>query len=79
MLRRPTEIQYKQMVLDKTGGLFRLAIGLMKCFNPQVLQPGGAVVYFQICVLLYIYILLLRCIIDIYIHVCGSCVMSTYV
>lgn len=29
----PTEEQYKGMVLDKTGGLFRLAVGLMQCFS----------------------------------------------
>ena len=28
--RCPSEAQYKQMVLDKTGGLFRLAVGLMQ-------------------------------------------------
>ena len=28
--RCPTEEQYRQMVLDKTGGLFRLAVGLMQ-------------------------------------------------
>ena len=28
--RCPPEAQYKQMVLDKTGGLFRLAVGLMQ-------------------------------------------------
>ena len=28
----PEEDQYKQMILDKTGGLFRMAIGLMKPF-----------------------------------------------
>ena len=27
-----TEEQYRQMVLDKTGGLFRLAVGLMLYF-----------------------------------------------
>lgn len=32
----PTEEQYKQMVLDKTGGLFRLAVGLMQCFHTPV-------------------------------------------
>lgn len=30
--RCPSEEQYKQMVLDKTGGLFRLAVGLMQGF-----------------------------------------------
>ena len=29
----PTEEQYKGMVLDKTGGLFRLAVALMQCFS----------------------------------------------
>lgn len=29
----PTEEQYKQMVLDKTGGLFRLSVGLMQAFS----------------------------------------------
>lgn len=28
----PTEIQYLEMVKDKTGGLFRLAVGLMQAF-----------------------------------------------
>jgi geranylgeranyl diphosphate synthase type 3 len=28
----PTEEQYRRMILDKTGGLFRMAIGLMKPF-----------------------------------------------
>ena len=28
----PTEEQYEQMVIDKTGGLFRLAVGLMRVF-----------------------------------------------
>lgn len=31
----PTEEQYKQMVLDKTGGLFRLAVGMMQCFSTE--------------------------------------------
>jgi len=31
----PTEEQYKQMVLDKTGGLFRLAVGLMQSFHDE--------------------------------------------
>lgn len=34
----PDEEQYKQMILDKTGGLFRMAVGLMKPFattNPD--------------------------------------------
>ena len=29
----PTESEYKSMVLDKTGGLFRLAAGLMRAFS----------------------------------------------
>jgi geranylgeranyl diphosphate synthase type 3 len=29
----PTEEQYKGMVIDKTGGLFRLAVGLMQAFS----------------------------------------------
>ena len=29
----PTEAQYNSMVLDKTGGLFRLAVGLMAAFE----------------------------------------------
>ena len=29
----PTEEAYKSMVLDKTGGLFRLAVGLMQSFS----------------------------------------------
>jgi geranylgeranyl diphosphate synthase type 3 len=29
----PTEAQYTAMVLDKTGGLFRLAVGLMQAFE----------------------------------------------
>lgn len=31
----PTEEQYRQMVLDKTGGLFRLAVGLMQSFQEE--------------------------------------------
>mmetsp|Transcript_20274 Transcript_20274/g.58201 ORF Transcript_20274/g.58201 Transcript_20274/m.58201 type:complete len:371 (-) Transcript_20274:45-1157(-) len=31
----PTEEQYCGMVMDKTGGLFRLAVGLMKAFATQ--------------------------------------------
>ena len=31
----PTEDEYKRMVLDKTGGLFRLAVGLMQCFSGE--------------------------------------------
>lgn len=29
----PSEDEYKQMVIDKTGGLFRLAVGLMQAFS----------------------------------------------
>lgn len=29
----PSEEEYKQMVIDKTGGLFRLAVGLMQAFS----------------------------------------------
>ena len=29
----PTEEQYRAMVLDKTGGLFRLAVGMMQAFS----------------------------------------------
>ena len=29
----PTEEQYRSMVVDKTGGLFRLAVGLMQAFS----------------------------------------------
>mmetsp|Transcript_25871 Transcript_25871/g.30614 ORF Transcript_25871/g.30614 Transcript_25871/m.30614 type:complete len:329 (+) Transcript_25871:72-1058(+) len=31
----PSETQYEQMVLDKTGGLFRLAVGLMQAFSEK--------------------------------------------
>ncbi|CAN0155022.1 unnamed protein product, partial [Ascophyllum nodosum] len=31
--RCPTEREYEAMVLDKTGGLFRLAVGLMQAFS----------------------------------------------
>lgn len=48
----PTEEQYKQMVLDKTGGLFKLAVRLMQLFsesksdfNPLLDYLG---LYFQI-------------------------------
>ena len=34
----PTEAQYRQMVLDKTGGLFRLAVGLMQAFRSAPLD-----------------------------------------
>ncbi len=29
----PTEDEYNAMVIDKTGGLFRLAVGLMQAFS----------------------------------------------
>lgn len=29
----PTETQYKEMVMNKTGGLFRLSVGLMQAFS----------------------------------------------
>jgi len=48
----PTEDQYKQMVIEKTGGLFRLAVRMMQAFsknkmdfNPLVNYLG---LYFQI-------------------------------
>jgi geranylgeranyl diphosphate synthase, type III len=52
----PTEEQYIQMVLDKTGGLFRLAVRLMQCFatSPQMTQTdfvplvNNLAIYFQI-------------------------------
>ena len=31
-VRCPSESEYEQMVVDKTGGLFRLAVGLMRVF-----------------------------------------------
>jgi geranylgeranyl diphosphate synthase, type III len=34
-VRCPTEDEYLQMVRDKTGGLFRLAVGLLQCFATQ--------------------------------------------
>jgi len=33
--RCPTEEEYVHMVQDKTGGLFRLGVGLMKCFATE--------------------------------------------
>jgi geranylgeranyl diphosphate synthase type 3 len=48
----PTEEMYKQMVLDKTGGLFRLSVGLMQAFSSieldftELLNQLG--LYFQI-------------------------------
>ena len=48
----PTEDQYKAMVLDKTGGLFRLAVGLMQAFSDNRTDFGPLVnkmaLYFQI-------------------------------
>eukprot|EP00904_Undaria_pinnatifida_P004111 jgi/Undpi1/13700/HiC_scaffold_9.g03354.m1 len=50
--RCPTEEEYESMVLDKTGGLFRLAVGLMQafsdnrtCYTPLLDQLA---LYFQI-------------------------------
>jgi geranylgeranyl diphosphate synthase type 3 len=41
--RCPTEEQYRQMVLDKTGGLFRLAVGLMQAIatSPSSSSSSG--------------------------------------
>jgi len=36
--RCPTEVEYKGMVIDKTGGLFRLAVGLMQAFSTNEQQ-----------------------------------------
>jgi len=48
----PTEEQYRQMVLDKTGGLFRLAVGLMQAFsdNKTDFTPfvNNLALYFQV-------------------------------
>ena len=48
----PTEEQYTQMVLDKTGGLFRLAVGLMQAFseNDTNFTPfvNNLALYFQV-------------------------------
>lgn len=48
----PTEEQYKQMVLDKTGGLFRLCLRLMQVFSKDKRDYTGLVnllsLYFQI-------------------------------
>ena len=48
----PTEAQYLQMVQDKTGGLFRLAIGLMKSFSECTIDflplVNKLAVYFQV-------------------------------
>eukprot|EP01088_Endostelium_zonatum_P014997 TRINITY_DN3498_c0_g1_i2.p2 TRINITY_DN3498_c0_g1~~TRINITY_DN3498_c0_g1_i2.p2 ORF type:complete len:203 (+),score=53.66 TRINITY_DN3498_c0_g1_i2:1545-2153(+) len=40
-MKCPTEQEYKQMVLDKTGGLFRLAIKLMQCFAEEEKEKNG--------------------------------------
>ena len=38
----PTMEAYKQMVKDKTGGLFRLAVSLMRCFSSvEAFHRGG--------------------------------------
>jgi len=48
----PSEDDYNQMVLDKTGGLFRLAVRLMQCFSDntddftEIVNTLG--IYFQI-------------------------------
>jgi len=34
----PTEAEYMQMVMDKTGGLFRLAVKLMSCFSDKDME-----------------------------------------
>jgi geranylgeranyl diphosphate synthase type 3 len=53
-IKCPTEEQYCDMVVDKTGGLFRLAVGLMQAFateNKEVdLAPlvNNLAMYFQI-------------------------------
>jgi geranylgeranyl diphosphate synthase type 3 len=51
-VRVPTEEQYKRMVLDKTGGLFRLAVGLMQAFskNRTDFRPfvDNLALYFQV-------------------------------
>ena len=50
----PTEVEYKQMVSDKTGGLFRLAVSLMAVFAKDSSQPDFSTLiylfglYFQI-------------------------------
>jgi len=36
----PTEAEYTRMVLDKTGGLFRLAVGMMAAFSTASEAPG---------------------------------------
>ena len=50
----PTETQYMNMVKDKTGGLFRLAVGLMQSFATQNVRTNftslvnNLALYFQI-------------------------------
>lgn len=48
----PTEKEYEEMVLDKTGGLFRLIVRLMQCFSDSDLDLIPLVddlsLYFQI-------------------------------
>eukprot|EP00743_Colponemidia_sp_Colp-15_P007596 GILK01008213.1.p1 GENE.GILK01008213.1~~GILK01008213.1.p1 ORF type:complete len:314 (+),score=45.68 GILK01008213.1:34-975(+) len=48
----PTEEQYKEMVIDKTGGMFRLSISLMQAFsdNKTDFSPlaNAMALYFQI-------------------------------
>jgi geranylgeranyl diphosphate synthase type 3 len=36
----PTEDEYKSMVIDKTGGLFRLAIRLMQAYSNDKRYAG---------------------------------------
>ena len=48
----PTMEAYKQMVKDKTGGLFRLAVSLMRCFSSvEAFHRGGT--YITILFFLY--------------------------
>ncbi|KAL6064396.1 Geranylgeranyl pyrophosphate synthase [Balamuthia mandrillaris] len=48
----PTEEEYKKMVLDKTGGLFRLGVKMMQCFSEDkrdfIPLVNKLAVYFQI-------------------------------
>ena len=50
----PTFEQYEKMVVDKTGGLFRLAVGLLGCFattnldNDYIPLVNNLALYFQI-------------------------------
>lgn len=48
----PTEEQYKRMVMDKTGGLFRLAVGLMQSFSDTTTDftpfVNNLALYFQV-------------------------------